>query len=124
MANKTKDDYVKELKIVQEKNDVFVEQEAKMAKLIEMNESLKKSLSVAEKQMGSLSRQHKDTIDKFNQEKNEKVNMQKQLNGNDIGGLILKSDILQLLDKKEEFNVAVSQVNDLIKFKRQSLQEK
>lgn len=122
--NKTKDDYIKECKKLQEENNTLIEENSEMLNVLDKNKSLLDTIKNTESQIFSLNSRNKGIIKDFTEQKNINIDTQKKLNGNKIEELIVKSDILTLLDKKDEFSNAIVQIDDLIKFKRQTLQMK
>ena len=122
--NKTKDDYIKECKKLQEENNTLIEENSEMLNVLDKNKSLLDTVKNTESQIFSLNSRNKGIIKDFTEQKNINIDTQKKLNGNKIEELIVKSEILTLLGKKDEFSNAIVQIDDLIKFKRQTLQMK
>jgi len=122
--NKTKDDYIKECKKLQEENNTLIEENSEMLNVLDKNKSLLDTIKNTESQIFSLNSRNKGIIKDFTEQKNINIDTQKKLNGNKIEELIVKSEILTLLGKKDEFSNAIVQIDDLIKFKRQTLQMK
>lgn len=120
---KTKNDYINECKKLQKENEELVKDAESVLEIISENEDLKKAISTSDKQVQSLNGIHAKLIEKFNTLKNINDGVMKDLKGHSVASLFLKAEILELLDKKEEFARGISQIDDLIKFKRQKLQE-